>query len=60
MTDLKLLAVFGHHDDESMVMGGAFARHATEGVGTHHVCASSGEQGWFGPEEHYPSPERLG
>ncbi|GAB4399346.1 MAG: PIG-L family deacetylase [Anaerolineales bacterium] len=60
MTGLKLLAVFAHPDDESMGMGGTFAKYAAEGVETHLVCASRGELGWFGPEEQNPGPERLG
>lgn len=60
MTDLKLLAVFAHPDDESMGMGGTFAKYAAEGVETHLVCASRGEVGWFGPGEQNPGPERLG
>lgn len=60
MTNLKLLAVFAHPDDESMGMGGTFAKYAAEGVETHLVCASRGEVGWFGPEEQNPGPERLG
>lgn len=57
---LKLLAVFAHPDDESMGMGGTLAKYSAEGVETYLVCASRGERGWFGPEEHNPGPERLG
>jgi len=60
MTQLKLLAVFAHPDDESMGMGGTLAKYAAEGVETHLICASRGEVGWFGPEEQYPGAERLG
>lgn len=60
MTKLKLLAVFAHPDDESMGMGGTLAKYAADGVETHLVCASRGEVGWFGPQEQYPGPERLG
>ena len=60
MTPLKLLAVFAHPDDESMGMGGTLAKYSTEGVETHLVCASRGEEGWFGPEEQNPGPQRLG
>lgn len=60
MTKLKLLAVFAHPDDESMGVGGTLTKYAAEGVETHLVCASRGEVGWFGPEEQYPGPERLG
>ena len=60
MTQLKLLALFAHPDDESMGMGGTLAKYSAEGVETHLVCASRGEVGWFGPEGQYPGPERLG
>lgn len=60
MTQLKLLAVFAHPDDEAMGMGGTLAKYSAEGVETHLVCASRGEVGWFGPEEQNPGPERLG
>ncbi len=60
MTDLKLLCIFAHPDDESMGMGGTLAKYAAEGVETHLICASRGEGGWFGPEEQDPGPERLG
>ena len=58
--NLKLLVVFAHPDDESMGMGGTLAKYSAEGVETHLVCASRGEKGWFGLEEQYPGPERLG
>ena len=59
-TNLKLLAVFAHPDDESMGMGGTLAKYAAEGVETYYVCASRGERGWFGSEETNPGLERLG
>lgn len=59
-TDLKLLAVFAHPDDESMGMGGTLAKYSAEGVETHLICATRGERGWFGPEEQNPGFERLG
>jgi LmbE family N-acetylglucosaminyl deacetylase len=60
MESLKLLAVFAHPDDESMGMGGTLVKYSAEGVETHLICASRGERGWFGPEEQYPGPQRLG
>lgn len=59
-TNLKLLVIFAHPDDESMGMGGTLAKYAAEGVETYYVCASRGERGWFGPEEQNPGLERLG
>jgi LmbE family N-acetylglucosaminyl deacetylase len=57
---LRLLCVFAHPDDESMGMGGTLAKYAAEGVETHLVCASRGERGWFGHEEHNPGLRALG
>jgi len=59
-TDLKLLCVFAHPDDESMGMGGTLAKYSAEGVETYYICASRGERGWFGSEETNPGLERLG
>ena len=59
-TNLKLLTIFAHPDDESMGMGGTLAKYAAEGVETYYVCASRGERGWFGSEETNPGLKRLG
>jgi LmbE family N-acetylglucosaminyl deacetylase len=59
-TNLKLLCVFAHPDDESMGMGGTLAKYAAEGVETYYVCASRGERGWFGSEEQNPGLKQLG
>jgi LmbE family N-acetylglucosaminyl deacetylase len=60
MEPLKLLAIFAHPDDESMGMGGTLAKYSAEGVDTHLVCASRGERGWFGLEDHHPGLSILG
>lgn len=60
MEKLKLMCVLAHPDDESLGMGGIFAKYADEGVGTYLVTATRGEQGWSGPEETRPEPEELG
>ena len=57
---LRLLVIFAHPDDESMGMGGTLAKYASEGVETYYICASRGEQGWFGPEEENPGWRALG
>lgn len=44
-SDLTLLAVFAHPDDESFGVGGTLARYSAEGVGVHLVCATRGEAG---------------
>ncbi len=51
---LKLLAVFPHPDDESLGLGGTFAKYSAEGVETYLVCATRGEGGWNGPEDQNP------
>lgn len=56
----RLLVIFAHPDDESMGMGGTLAKYAAEGVETYCICASRGEQGWFGPEEQNPGLGALG
>jgi LmbE family N-acetylglucosaminyl deacetylase len=40
-------------------MGGVLARYAAEGVETHLVTATSGEQGWQGAPEEHPGAEQL-
>jgi LmbE family N-acetylglucosaminyl deacetylase len=57
---LKLLAVFPHPDDETLGCGSVLARYAAEGVQVHLVCATRGQQGWFGPAHENPGPEALG
>ena len=44
---LKLMAIFGHPDDESMGTGGILAKYAAEGVETYLLTATRGERGWF-------------
>jgi len=41
----KLLAVFAHPDDESIMMGGALAYYSKRGVDVHLLCATRGEWG---------------
>ncbi len=45
MTELSLLAVHAHPDDESITMGGTLARYAAEGIRTTLVTATRGEVG---------------
>jgi LmbE family N-acetylglucosaminyl deacetylase len=59
-SDLRLLCVLAHPDDESMGTGGLLARYAAEGVATYLVCATRGERGWFGAPDAYPGPSVLG
>lgn len=47
MSDLRLMAVLAHPDDESLGVGGVLARYADEGVSTSLVTATLGECGRF-------------
>jgi len=49
-TNLKLLAVLAHPDDESFGMGGTLALYAQRGCQVHLVCATRGEAGTVSPE----------
>jgi LmbE family N-acetylglucosaminyl deacetylase len=55
-----MLAVLAHPDDESLGLGGIFAKYAAEGIETYLVTATRGERGWFGPPEENPGLEALG
>jgi len=59
-TNLKLLCVFAHPDDESLGNGGMLARYAAEGIETSLVVATRGERGWSGNQEEYPGVEAFG
>ncbi len=48
MSDLSLLGLFAHPDDEQ-VMSGMFAQAASEGIRTGLVCATRGEAGQIHP-----------
>ena len=50
MTNLKLLAIFPHPDDETLGLGPTLARYSSEGVETYLLCATRGERGWFDSE----------
>lgn len=45
MSDLTLLCVHPHPDDESIACGGVLARYAAEGIRTHVVTCTGGEAG---------------
>ncbi len=59
-TNLKLMCVLAHPDDESLGMGGTLAKYAAEGIETYLVTATRGERGWFGDEKDNPGLEALG
>jgi LmbE family N-acetylglucosaminyl deacetylase len=59
-SELRLLCVLAHPDDESLGTGGALARCAAEGVLTYLVTATRGERGRFGDSLVSPGPEIVG
>ncbi len=58
-SNLRLMAVLAHPDDESLGCGGTLARYANEGVETFLVTATRGENGRLGASRS-SSPEQLG
>ena len=52
-SELRLMCVLAHPDDESLGTGGTLAKYASEGIGTYVVTATRGEKGRYGDE---PSP----
>jgi LmbE family N-acetylglucosaminyl deacetylase len=59
-TQLKLMCILAHPDDESLGTGGTLARYAAEGVETYLVMATRGERGWWGESKDYPGERALG
>lgn len=57
------MGVFAHPDDETLGVGGVFARYAAEGIRTSLVTATRGDRGRFRGVRHgegeHPGPERL-
>src|SRR5262245_57726968 len=60
MTELRLMCVFPHPDDETLGMGSTLAKYAAEGIATYLVTATRGERGWTGDPAAYPGPQALG
>jgi LmbE family N-acetylglucosaminyl deacetylase len=59
-SELKLLCVLAHPDDESLGTGGTLAKCAAEGIATYLVTATRGERGRFGDCAESPGPEVVG
>jgi LmbE family N-acetylglucosaminyl deacetylase len=59
-SELRLMAVLAHPDDESLGTGGALAKYAGEGVATYLVMATRGERGRFGDSKVSPGPDVVG
>jgi LmbE family N-acetylglucosaminyl deacetylase len=58
-SELRLMCVLAHPDDESLGTGGALAKYSREGVATCVVTATRGERGRFG-DAPSPGPEIVG
>jgi LmbE family N-acetylglucosaminyl deacetylase len=59
-SELRLMSVLAHPDDESLGTGGALAKYADEGIATYLVTATRGERGRFGDSKESPGPEVVG
>jgi LmbE family N-acetylglucosaminyl deacetylase len=59
-SELRLLCVLAHPDDESLGTGGVLAQCAADGVATYLVTATRGERGRFGDGTTSPGPEVVG
>ena len=60
MTQLSLMAVLAHPDDESLGTGGILAKYGAEGVATHVVTATRGQRGRFFDNENRPDDAEVG
>lgn len=56
---LRLMCILAHPDDETLGVGGALAKYASEGIETYVVTATRGERGRFGDAPH-PGLETVG
>ncbi|MEO8680655.1 MAG: PIG-L family deacetylase [Vicinamibacterales bacterium] len=59
-SELRLMCVLAHPDDESLATGGVLASCAAAGVGTYLVTATRGERGRFFEGTDKPGPEVVG
>ena len=59
-SELRLMCVLAHPDDESLGTGGALAKCAAEGVATYLVTATRGERGRFLDGKESPGPQVVG
>lgn len=60
MSDLRLMCIFAHPDDEALGCGFTLAKVASEGVQITLVCATRGERGWQGVPEVFPGEVAFG
>lgn len=56
----RLMGILAHPDDESLGMGGAFVKYASEGADTYLLTATRGERGRFGTQQASPGMDIVG
>ncbi len=59
-SNLRLLAILAHPDDESLGFGGTLAKYANEGIETYLISATRGERGRFGNAAESPGLDIVG
>ncbi len=59
-SQLKLMSILAHPDDESLALGGTLAKYAAEGIEVSLIVATRGERGWFQDWREYPGETALG
>jgi len=59
-SNLRLMYVLAHPDDESLGAGGTLAKYSQEGIDTYVVTATRGERGRYGDAPESPGPEVVG
>jgi LmbE family N-acetylglucosaminyl deacetylase len=59
-SNLRLMCVLAHPDDESLGTGGTLAKYSREGIETFVVTATRGERGRFGDAPESPGPQIVG
>jgi len=59
-SELRLMCVLAHPDDESLATGGVLASCAAEGLTTYLLTATRGERGRFGDGTESPGPDVVG
>lgn len=59
-SELRLMAVLAHPDDESLGIGGTLARYAADGVATYLVTATRGERGRYFTNDDRPDDAVVG
>jgi LmbE family N-acetylglucosaminyl deacetylase len=59
-SELKLMCILAHPDDETLGTGGILAKYAAEGIETYLVTATLGQYGWALDPALKPEPAEVG